>query len=43
MPSPCENTAMFRRANQGVRARWAASSILYEVNRTNALPSVRSR
>ena len=43
MPSPWENTAMFRRASQGVSARAAASSILYEVNRTNALPWVRSR
>ncbi len=43
MPSLWANRAMLRRASQGVSARAAASSILYEVNRTNALPCVCSR
>ena len=43
MPSLWAKSAMFRSASQGVSARAAASSILYDVNRTNALPWVRSR
>ena len=43
MPSLWANRAMFRSASHGVSARAAASSILYEVNRTNALPWVCSR
>ena len=43
MPSLWAKRAMFRSASQGVSARAAASSILYDVNRTNALPCVFSR